>query len=45
MIELKNLKKLRERAGLNQTELAAKLGVDADSPLYSKSCSRPNTTF
>jgi DNA-binding transcriptional regulator YiaG len=29
MIELKNLKKLRERAGLNQTELAAKLGVDA----------------
>jgi len=29
MIELKNLKKLRERAGLNRTELAAKVGVEA----------------
>ena len=29
MIKLKNLRKLRERAGLSQTELAAKLGVDA----------------
>lgn len=27
MIKLKNLKKLRERAGLNHTELAAKVGV------------------
>jgi len=29
MIKLKNLKKLRERAGLNRTELAAKVGVEA----------------
>ena len=29
MIKLKNLKTLRERANLSQTELAAKLGVDA----------------
>ena len=27
MIKLKGLKKLRERAGLNRTELAAKMGV------------------
>jgi len=27
MIKLKDLKKLRERAGLNRTELAAKIGV------------------
>ena len=29
MIKLKSLRKLRERAGLNQTELAAKVGVEA----------------
>jgi len=29
MIKLKNLKTLREKANLSQTELAAKLGVDA----------------
>lgn len=29
MIKLKNLRKLRERAGLTKTELAAKLKVDA----------------
>lgn len=28
-MKLKDLRKLRERAGLSQTELAAKLGVDA----------------
>ena len=27
MINIKNLKKLREKAGLTQTELAAKVGV------------------
>lgn len=27
MIKLKDLKKLRKRAGLNRTELAAKIGV------------------
>jgi len=29
MIKLKNLRKFREKVGLSQTELAAKLGVDA----------------
>ena len=29
IMNLKNLRKLREKAGLSQTELAAKLGVDA----------------
>ena len=29
MIKLKNLRKLRERVGLNRTELAAKVGVEA----------------
>lgn len=28
-MKLKDLRKLREKAGLSQTELAAKLGVDA----------------
>lgn len=31
MIDLKELKKLRERAGLTQTELAAKVGVSSKS--------------
>ena len=31
MINLKKLKKMRERAGLTQTELAAKVGVSSKS--------------
>ena len=33
MIDLKELKKMRERAGLTQTELAAKVGVSSKSVL------------
>jgi len=31
MIDLKDLRKLREKAGLTQTELAAKVGVSSKS--------------
>jgi len=31
MIDLKELKKMREKAGLTQTELAAKVGVSSKS--------------
>jgi len=31
MIDVKDLKKLREKAGLTQTELAARVGVSAKS--------------